>query len=166
MSCTPTRTDRHVARHCWQAPVMLRLVFHDAATFDAAANDGGADASVQFELDRAENFGLKRGWRVIETAQKVAAEYRPLHTQCDTQHVRPHAKPLRTVDASAEVARPWWDLQLSAEGSMLWSKCQWPHPAWHGAGAGRHAGRRRGVSSGPDSAGGRAGGAHHRRPRH
>jgi L-ascorbate peroxidase len=50
---------------------MLRLVFHDAATYDAAANDGGADASVQFELDRAENFGLKRGWRVIETAQKV-----------------------------------------------------------------------------------------------
>ena len=42
-----------------QAPVMLRLVFHDAATYDAAAGDGGADASVAFELDRAENFGLK-----------------------------------------------------------------------------------------------------------
>lgn len=54
---------------CVQAPVMLRLVFHDAATYDAAAGDGGADASVRFELDRAENFGLKRGWRVIEAAQ-------------------------------------------------------------------------------------------------
>ena len=50
---------------------MLRLVFHDAATFDAAAGDGGADASVAFELDRAENFGLKRGWRVIEKAQEL-----------------------------------------------------------------------------------------------
>ncbi len=48
---------------------MLRLVFHDAATYDASAGDGGADASVRFELDRAENFGLKRGWRVIEAAQ-------------------------------------------------------------------------------------------------
>lgn len=48
---------------------MLRLVFHDAATYDASAGDGGADASVRFELDRAENFGLKRGWRVIEAAE-------------------------------------------------------------------------------------------------
>lgn len=44
-----------------QAPVMLRLVFHDAATFDERAGDGGADASVVFELDRPENKGLKRG---------------------------------------------------------------------------------------------------------
>lgn len=51
---------------------MLRLVFHDAATYDASASDGGADASVQYELDRAENFGLKRGWRVIEAAQKAS----------------------------------------------------------------------------------------------
>lgn len=56
-----------------KAPVMLRLVFHDAATYDASAGDGGADASVRYELDRAENFGLKRGWRVIETAQKALA---------------------------------------------------------------------------------------------
>ena len=72
--CISTVQHSHVnvrCRCCRQAPVMLRLVFHDAATYDAAAGDGGADASVQFELDRAENFGLKRGWRVIETAQKV-----------------------------------------------------------------------------------------------
>lgn len=31
---------------------MLRLVYHDAEEFDAAAGNGGADASVRFELDR------------------------------------------------------------------------------------------------------------------
>ena len=45
-----------------QGPVMLRLVFHDAATFDAAAGDGGLNASVRLELARPENTGLKRGW--------------------------------------------------------------------------------------------------------
>lgn len=50
-----------VVRMWVQAPVMLRLVFHDAATFDQRAGDGGADASVAFELDRPENKGLKRG---------------------------------------------------------------------------------------------------------
>lgn len=41
---------------------MLRLVFHDAATFDERAGDGGADASVFYELNRPENKGLKRGY--------------------------------------------------------------------------------------------------------
>lgn len=49
-----------------KAPVMLRLVFHDAGTFDAAAGNGGANASIALELERPENFGLKRGWTVIE----------------------------------------------------------------------------------------------------
>ena len=48
--------------------MVLRLAFHDAATFDTAAGDGGANASVRLELERPENFGLKRGWRVIEAA--------------------------------------------------------------------------------------------------
>jgi Peroxidase len=74
---------------------MLRLVFHDAATFDSAAGDGGADASVQFELDRAENFGLKRGWRVIETAQKVFIRL-PLPDLAflDAQPVRLYTQPM------------------------------------------------------------------------
>jgi L-ascorbate peroxidase len=46
--------------------VLLRLVFHDAGTYSAAAGDGGINASIRFELDRPESFGLKRGWRVIE----------------------------------------------------------------------------------------------------
>jgi L-ascorbate peroxidase len=45
-----------------QAPVLLRLAFHDAATFDMQAADGGANASIQYELARTENTGLKRGW--------------------------------------------------------------------------------------------------------
>ena len=48
---------------------MLRLVFHDAASRSESAGAGGAggsNASVRYELDRPENFGLKRGWRVIE----------------------------------------------------------------------------------------------------
>jgi len=49
-----------------KAPVALRLAFHDAGTYLAATRDGGANASIQFELDRPENFGLKRGWRLVE----------------------------------------------------------------------------------------------------
>ena len=45
-----------------QAPVLLRLAFHDAATHEVAAGDGGANASVQYEFSRPENTGLKRGW--------------------------------------------------------------------------------------------------------
>ncbi|KAL4857580.1 putative L-ascorbate peroxidase 6 [Chlorella vulgaris] len=51
-----------------KAPVMVRLVFHDAGTFSAATGDGGVNASIRFELDRPDNFGLKRGWNVIEAA--------------------------------------------------------------------------------------------------
>ena len=51
-----------------KAPVMLRLVFHDAGTFNVAAGNGGLNASIRFELDRPENFGLKRGFNVIEAA--------------------------------------------------------------------------------------------------
>ena len=42
--------------------MLLRLAFHDAATFETSANDGGANASVQYEFSRPENTGLKRGW--------------------------------------------------------------------------------------------------------
>ena len=55
-----------------KAPVMLRLAFHDAGTYDAQTCSGGANASIRFELDRPENAGLKRGWNVIEaTAQRL-----------------------------------------------------------------------------------------------
>ena len=44
-----------------KAPAVLRLVFHDAGTRRVASDDGGANASVRFELSRPESFGLKRG---------------------------------------------------------------------------------------------------------
>lgn len=53
-----------------KAPVMVRLVFHDAGSYSAAAGDGGVNASIRFELDRPDNFGLKRGWNVIEATDK------------------------------------------------------------------------------------------------
>lgn len=46
--------------------MLLRLAYHDAATHSMTDGTGGANASIQFELDRPENFGLKRGWNVIE----------------------------------------------------------------------------------------------------
>lgn len=51
-----------------RAPVVLRLAFHDAGTYDSAAGNGGANASILFELDRPESIRLGRGWRVIEDA--------------------------------------------------------------------------------------------------
>jgi catalase (peroxidase I) len=51
---------------CVQAPVILRLVYHDAGTYDVSAGDGGLNGSVRFELERQENFGLKRGWNLID----------------------------------------------------------------------------------------------------
>lgn len=89
---------------------MLRLVFHDAATFDAAAGDGGADASVQFELDRAENFGLKRGWRVIETAQKVTMTTEALPRISLVIDLSAPTLSSHALILAAEVARPWWDV--------------------------------------------------------
>lgn len=46
--------------------VALRLAYHDAGTFSKLQSDGGMNASIRFELERPENFGLKRGWKLIE----------------------------------------------------------------------------------------------------
>ena len=59
MACRNTAT---YSSNSLQAPVLLRLAFHDAATFETSAGDGGANASVQYEFARPENRGLKRGW--------------------------------------------------------------------------------------------------------
>jgi hypothetical protein len=48
-----------------KAPLLLRLAFHDAATYSVTDRSGGPNASIQFELDRAENKGLKRGWNTV-----------------------------------------------------------------------------------------------------
>lgn len=53
-----------------QGPVLLRLAYHDAATYSIKDGKGGANASIQYELGRPENTGLKRGWNVIEQVRE------------------------------------------------------------------------------------------------
>ena len=53
-----------------KAPLLLRLLFHDAFTYRADRGDGGPNSSVQFELDRPENQGLKRGWSTIQEVSR------------------------------------------------------------------------------------------------
>lgn len=61
-----------------KCPAVLRLVFHDAGTYLESAGDGGMNASVTYELNRPESFGLKRGLSVVKSAyealQGTAAE--------------------------------------------------------------------------------------------
>lgn len=61
-----------------KAPLMLRLVFHDAATYRQGlqGNDtGGVNGSIQFETERPENFGLKRGVNVIRQLGEKLPQY-------------------------------------------------------------------------------------------
>ena len=56
------------------APQFIRLLFHDAGTFDAARGDGGADGSIRFqaELERPEN-------RRLRVPVKALAKWRAEH---------------------------------------------------------------------------------------
>ena len=56
-----------------KAPVLLRQVFHDSGTYSAADGSGGPNASLQFELERPENQGLKRGWSAVKEVRSVPA---------------------------------------------------------------------------------------------
>jgi L-ascorbate peroxidase len=58
-----------------KAPLMLRLIFHDGATYREASGTGGVNGSIQYELDRPENFGLKRGTNVIRQLQDKLPKY-------------------------------------------------------------------------------------------
>ncbi len=60
-----------------KSPGLLRLVFHDAGTYDEGSGTGGPNGSIRFELDRPESFGLKRSWRVVkELKERVLAQSR------------------------------------------------------------------------------------------
>lgn len=52
---------------------MLRLVFHDAGTYDLKMRNGGPNGSIQFELARPENRGLKRGLNCVLEVSVSAA---------------------------------------------------------------------------------------------
>jgi L-ascorbate peroxidase len=40
-------------------PTLVRLCFHDAGTYDPATGQGGADASIIYEMDRPDSAGLQ-----------------------------------------------------------------------------------------------------------
>ncbi|KAJ3701216.1 hypothetical protein LUZ61_004921 [Rhynchospora tenuis] len=52
-----------------KAAGMLRLVFHDAGTFDLNSKSGGMNGSIIYELDRPENAGLSKSVKVLEKAK-------------------------------------------------------------------------------------------------
>ncbi|KAI3911811.1 hypothetical protein MKX01_038253 [Papaver californicum] len=54
-----------------KAAGILRLVFHDAGTFDMNDKSGGMNGSIVYELDRPENAGLKKSVKILE---KVKSE--------------------------------------------------------------------------------------------
>ncbi|XP_059063378.1 putative L-ascorbate peroxidase 6 isoform X4 [Cryptomeria japonica] len=54
-----------------KAAGLLRLVFHDAGTFDMAKNTGGMNGSIIYELNRPENTGLERSVKVLQKVKAV-----------------------------------------------------------------------------------------------
>ncbi|KAG6772805.1 hypothetical protein POTOM_024227 [Populus tomentosa] len=57
-----------------KAAGVLRLVFHDAGTFEMDGNSGGMNGSIVYELERPENAGLKKSLKACTqflTKQRV-----------------------------------------------------------------------------------------------
>eukprot|EP00250_Pteridium_aquilinum_P018008 c23893_g1_i1 orf=67-765(+) len=52
-----------------KAAGILRLVFHDAGTFDSRKQTGGMNGSILYELDRPENSGLDRSIKILDTVK-------------------------------------------------------------------------------------------------
>ncbi|XP_020269879.1 putative L-ascorbate peroxidase 6 isoform X2 [Asparagus officinalis] len=53
-----------------KAAGVLRMAFHDAGTFDMDENSGGMNGSIVHELERPENAGLKKPFKVLEKAKR------------------------------------------------------------------------------------------------
>ncbi|KAL5074334.1 hypothetical protein RYX36_013318 [Vicia faba] len=52
-----------------KAAGVLRLVFHDAGTFEIDDNTGGMNGSIVYELERPENAGLTKSVKVLQKAK-------------------------------------------------------------------------------------------------
>ncbi|XP_058222068.1 putative L-ascorbate peroxidase 6 isoform X2 [Rhododendron vialii] len=52
-----------------KAAGVLRLVFHDAGTFEIEDNAGGMNGSIVYELDRPENTGLQKSLKILGKAK-------------------------------------------------------------------------------------------------
>ncbi|KAL1552269.1 putative L-ascorbate peroxidase 6 [Salvia divinorum] len=61
-----------------KAPGFLRLVFHDAGTFDEGDKTGGMNGSIVYELDRPENAGLQKTVKILEKVKDEMESARPV----------------------------------------------------------------------------------------
>ncbi|PON81420.1 Ascorbate peroxidase [Trema orientale] len=61
-----------------RAAGVLRLVFHDAGTFEANDNSGGMNGSIIYELERFENTGLKGPLKILEKAKSGVEAIQPV----------------------------------------------------------------------------------------
>ncbi|XP_062097178.1 putative L-ascorbate peroxidase 6 [Humulus lupulus] len=61
-----------------RAAGVLRLVFHDAGTFEVNDNSGGMNGSIIYELERAENAGLKGPLKTLEKAKSGVEATQPV----------------------------------------------------------------------------------------
>ncbi|XP_011649827.1 putative L-ascorbate peroxidase 6 isoform X2 [Cucumis sativus] len=61
-----------------RAPGLLRLVFHDAGTFETNDTSGGMNGSIVHELDRPENKGLKKSVKILQEAKSTLDLIRPV----------------------------------------------------------------------------------------
>ena len=54
-----------------QTPILLRIAFHDAGTWLTRDRTGGANGSIQFELNRSPNNSVVRrfGWPIVLQAR-------------------------------------------------------------------------------------------------
>ncbi|EES15371.1 hypothetical protein BDA96_07G218600 [Sorghum bicolor] len=53
-----------------KAAGVLRLVFHDAGTFEIGGKSGGMNGSIIYEVDRPENTGLNRSIKILTKAKE------------------------------------------------------------------------------------------------
>ncbi|CAA0822760.1 Putative L-ascorbate peroxidase 6 [Striga hermonthica] len=61
-----------------KAAGLLRLVFHDAGTFDEGDKTGGMNGSIVYELDRPENMGLEKSLKVLAKAKAQVEAVQPV----------------------------------------------------------------------------------------
>ncbi|KAJ9555092.1 hypothetical protein OSB04_009706 [Centaurea solstitialis] len=61
-----------------KAAGVLRLVFHDAGTYEMDEDTGGMNGSISLELDRPENKGLKKSLKILVEAKKIVDETQPV----------------------------------------------------------------------------------------
>ncbi|KAI5673402.1 hypothetical protein M9H77_13766 [Catharanthus roseus] len=61
-----------------KAAGVLRLVFHDAGTFDINDKTGGMNGSIVLELGRPENKGLKKSVKILEKAKSLIDIIQPV----------------------------------------------------------------------------------------